>query len=175
MGKLDLDAIIARRATLADELAVLESTRAKMMSEERDLAVAENTLRRLEQAPRAEAATVGTAAPSPPRVWLKKLAFAALVAALIALTALWQIQPRSQAPVPMYVARSEAPAIKPAIVEQAIAPRAPRAPRPVLRREIAASSPTGALAAPVATDGIEVLQDEELAAISQAPADERTR
>jgi hypothetical protein len=47
MSKPDLDAVTARRAAVANELAALEKMRAEMEAEDQDLIVAERVLRRL--------------------------------------------------------------------------------------------------------------------------------
>ncbi|MGQ0532475.1 MAG: hypothetical protein ACT4OF_07270 [Caulobacteraceae bacterium] len=47
MSKPDLDAVIARRAAVANELAALEKMRGEMEAEEQDLIVAERVLTRL--------------------------------------------------------------------------------------------------------------------------------
>lgn len=47
MSKVDLDAVIARRAAVANELKALEKMRAEMEVEDQDLIVAERVLRRL--------------------------------------------------------------------------------------------------------------------------------
>jgi chaperonin cofactor prefoldin len=47
MSKVDLEAVIARRAAVANELKALEKMRAEMEAEDQDLIVAERVLRRL--------------------------------------------------------------------------------------------------------------------------------
>lgn len=47
MSKPDLDAVTARRAAVANELAALEKMRADMEAEDQDLIVAERVLKRL--------------------------------------------------------------------------------------------------------------------------------
>ncbi|MEZ5994652.1 MAG: hypothetical protein R3C25_02770 [Hyphomonadaceae bacterium] len=47
MGKADLDAVTARRAEVANELAAIEKMRAEMEAEDHDLLVAERVLKRL--------------------------------------------------------------------------------------------------------------------------------
>jgi hypothetical protein len=47
MSKPDLDAVTARRAAVANELAALEKMRAEMEAEDQDLLVAERVLKRL--------------------------------------------------------------------------------------------------------------------------------
>ena len=50
MSKVDLDAVVARRAAVANELKALEKMRAEMEAEDQDLIVAERVLRRLADA-----------------------------------------------------------------------------------------------------------------------------
>jgi hypothetical protein len=47
MSKPDLDAVLARRAAVANELAALDKMRAEMEAEDQDLMVAERVLSRL--------------------------------------------------------------------------------------------------------------------------------
>jgi len=48
MSKPDLDAVLARREAVANELAALDKLRAEMEAEDQDLQVAERVLKRLE-------------------------------------------------------------------------------------------------------------------------------
>jgi hypothetical protein len=55
MNKPDLEAVIARRTAVANELSALEKLRADMEAEDQDLVVAERVLQRLASRTRAEA------------------------------------------------------------------------------------------------------------------------
>ena len=64
MARVDLDTVIARRASLARELASLEKLRAEIGSEDEELAVAERVLKRLSDAgPRTRSASEPMAGP----------------------------------------------------------------------------------------------------------------
>lgn len=54
MQKTDLDAVAARRAMVAREIAALEQMRSEMEAEDEELAVAERVLRRLADMPRGD-------------------------------------------------------------------------------------------------------------------------
>lgn len=55
MSKPDLEAVVARRAAVANELAALAKMRAEMEAEDNDLMVAERVLKRLADLSVAEA------------------------------------------------------------------------------------------------------------------------
>jgi hypothetical protein len=55
MAKPDLDAVLARRAVIASELAALDKLRTEMEAEGQELDVAERVLKRLATSPPAEA------------------------------------------------------------------------------------------------------------------------
>jgi hypothetical protein len=164
MDKLDLSAVLARRQALAEELASLEQSRLAREEEDRNLAIAERALKGLAQAHSSHARS-----PAQIGVWsvLLPVGGAALLAVC---AAVWLLQAREPASAPARLDAQNLPAHRAALTP------APAIEHRIARRRSAPPSTSPSADAPShvleSWDGVEVLNADELATISQARANE---
>jgi hypothetical protein len=166
MDKLDLHTVLARRRALADELASLEQSRLQREEEDRNLAIAERALKGLAQAHSVEDSDARTSART--GLWSVMLPIGG--AALLAVfAAAWLLQARAPPSAPTRVDAPNLPTQRAALTP------APAIEHRIERRRSAppAAPPTAdASLSSESWDGVEVLNADELAAISQARANE---